>query len=259
MTARRSTPGWLNGVSSAAAGLHPPALHPPALADQPVVFLKEPDNEFDPNAVAVLTLDGRKLGYIPRDESRRFLLDACFGFVASMGATHSEEGEELWGFKVGDGRGRGAEGEGWWVLVDVVGGRGRGGDVALGRSAALAVPERAQPGHGTAEKANDPSICRHVPHPAPLLSRTLVLLLLPTGSGAAQHPSCGGASFPAAALALCAADAAAVGPGVGGCVQRHPAAIGHQVRCWCWSVMALVQQQLLLFGGSGRWLPLKTI
>ena len=61
-----------------------------------MVFVKEPNNPYDPNAVAVQTLDGQDLGYMPRDINHRFLLDTCFGYVYSVGQT--EQG--LWGFQV---------------------------------------------------------------------------------------------------------------------------------------------------------------
>jgi HIRAN domain len=34
---------------------------------QELLLVREPDNPYDGNAVAVFTLEGRKLGYIPRD------------------------------------------------------------------------------------------------------------------------------------------------------------------------------------------------
>lgn len=70
-----------------------------------MAFVKEPTNEYDPNAVAVQTLDGGALGYIPREETKRFLQDLCFGQVLSVG--QAEEGQGMFGFRVSAGLGHG--------------------------------------------------------------------------------------------------------------------------------------------------------
>ncbi|PRW60715.1 single-stranded-DNA-specific exonuclease [Chlorella sorokiniana] len=73
------------------------SLIPLLQKDQAVACVREPDNPHDPNAVAVRTLDGRNLGYIPRDRTVLFSQDLCFGHVQSAG----RQGEEgLWGFNI---------------------------------------------------------------------------------------------------------------------------------------------------------------
>lgn len=44
---------------------------------QPALFVREPTNEYDPNAVMVLVAD-RKIGYLPRDKAARLaaIIDA---------------------------------------------------------------------------------------------------------------------------------------------------------------------------------------
>lgn len=53
--------------------------------NDPVACAREPDNEYDPRAVAVRTLEGRGLGYIARTDTQAFLHDVAFGAVASVG------------------------------------------------------------------------------------------------------------------------------------------------------------------------------
>lgn len=59
--------------------------------EQGLAFIKEPSNPYDPNAVAVSTLNGTSIGYIPRDNTSRFVQDLCFGLVYSVGLTYSED------------------------------------------------------------------------------------------------------------------------------------------------------------------------
>ena len=40
----------------------------PAITGQAVSMVKEPSNEYDPDAVSVRLLDGTSLGYVPRYE-----------------------------------------------------------------------------------------------------------------------------------------------------------------------------------------------
>ncbi len=40
-------------------------------SSEQVVFKREPQHPYDPNAIAIHTQDGRSVGYIPRDEARR--------------------------------------------------------------------------------------------------------------------------------------------------------------------------------------------
>jgi hypothetical protein len=60
-------------VANVAGAVHrPEALASDAAAPgQALVLRREPDNEHDPNAVAVLTEDGLSLGYVPRDLAER--------------------------------------------------------------------------------------------------------------------------------------------------------------------------------------------
>ncbi|KAL4427468.1 hypothetical protein ABPG77_000757 [Micractinium sp. CCAP 211/92] len=93
------------------------ALIPQLQKSQAVALVREPDNPHDPHAVAILSLDGASLGYIPRDCTFHFLQarprlagggvcvcvwvgewDACFGSVGSVGRADSEDA--LWGFTV---------------------------------------------------------------------------------------------------------------------------------------------------------------
>lgn len=50
-----------------------------------LIMEREPYNTHDPNAVAVRSLDGKKLGYIPKQETTPFIHSACFGKVRSVG------------------------------------------------------------------------------------------------------------------------------------------------------------------------------
>lgn len=61
---------------------------------QGLAFKKEPENPFDPNAVAVHTLDGIPLGYVPKERTGAFLHGVCFGKVHSVGQA---EGGGMWG------------------------------------------------------------------------------------------------------------------------------------------------------------------
>ena len=66
------------GRQAAVAQLH---------AGQGLAFVREPDNVYDPHAVAVRTLDDVPLGYVPRDRTASFVHRICFGRVRSAGAT----------------------------------------------------------------------------------------------------------------------------------------------------------------------------
>jgi hypothetical protein len=73
------------GRQEAVAQLHP---------HQALVFKKEPENPYDPNAVAVHTLDGIPLGYVPKERTGAFLHQMCFGQVQSVGQA---DGGGMWG------------------------------------------------------------------------------------------------------------------------------------------------------------------
>lgn len=49
-----------------------------------LLLMREPANPYDKNAVAVMTTDGQKLGYIPRGDAKRIasILDAELGIAA---------------------------------------------------------------------------------------------------------------------------------------------------------------------------------
>lgn len=66
-------------------------------ADQAVMMMKEQDNSYDPQAIAVQTLSGQVLGYVPRGHTTRFPYDTTFGHVYSMGKANSVG---LWGATV---------------------------------------------------------------------------------------------------------------------------------------------------------------
>lgn len=51
----------------------------------PLIFEREPDNQYDANAVVIRMLDGRKLGYIPKQETSSFIHNMCLGKVRSTG------------------------------------------------------------------------------------------------------------------------------------------------------------------------------
>lgn len=55
------------------------------VADQAVMMVKEANNMYDPNATAVQTLNGQVLGYVPKENTARFLYDITFGHVYSFG------------------------------------------------------------------------------------------------------------------------------------------------------------------------------
>jgi hypothetical protein len=56
-----------------------------APADQALMLQKEPDNEYDPNAIKVMTLSGSVLGYVPRDLTGHFPYDVTFGHAYHIG------------------------------------------------------------------------------------------------------------------------------------------------------------------------------
>lgn len=54
----------------------------------PVSVVPEPHNQFDPNAIAVVTLQGEHIGYLPRDTAKYFasiLQGPRTGTLASLG------------------------------------------------------------------------------------------------------------------------------------------------------------------------------
>lgn len=61
------------------------ACRAPPAAGQGLALEREPSNEFDPNAVAVRTLDDVALGYVPRAQTSAFPFRLCFGAVHSVG------------------------------------------------------------------------------------------------------------------------------------------------------------------------------
>jgi HIRAN domain len=61
---------------------------------QGLAFKKEPENPYDPNAVAVNTLDGISLGYVSKERTEAFTRPICFGQVHSAGQA---EGSGMWG------------------------------------------------------------------------------------------------------------------------------------------------------------------
>lgn len=64
--------------------------------DQAVMMVKQPDNIYDSNAIAVQTLSGQELGYVPKEHTNRFLHDITFGQVYSSG----KNAKGLWGVTV---------------------------------------------------------------------------------------------------------------------------------------------------------------
>ena len=48
-------------------------------------MVKEPQNIYDPNAIAVQTLAGQHLGYVPKEHTDRFPHDVTFGHIYSLG------------------------------------------------------------------------------------------------------------------------------------------------------------------------------
>ena len=65
-------------------------------ADQAVMMVKEPDNAYDADAVAVQTLNGHCIGYVPREHTARFPHDVTFGHIYSFGPSSAG----LWGVQV---------------------------------------------------------------------------------------------------------------------------------------------------------------
>ena len=55
------------------------------------MLVKEPNNEHDPDAIAVHTLSGHSLGYVPRDFNNKFPHDVNFARVQSVGPSANEE------------------------------------------------------------------------------------------------------------------------------------------------------------------------
>ena len=55
------------------------------VAGQPVLLVREPENEIDNNAVRVCTLRGTALGYLPKDAAPHFLFDSGCATVAETG------------------------------------------------------------------------------------------------------------------------------------------------------------------------------
>lgn len=52
------------------------------------MFVREPSNVHDPNAVSVQTLHGHSMGHIARKETSQFLQPVSFGRILSMGPEH---------------------------------------------------------------------------------------------------------------------------------------------------------------------------
>ncbi len=66
------------------------------LSGQEVFFDREPDNPFDPNAVAVFTRDGSQIGHLPRHDARYFSALMLEGALALTGrVTGSVEGGRM--------------------------------------------------------------------------------------------------------------------------------------------------------------------
>ncbi len=64
---------------------------------QGLSFRREPDNPYDPSAVAISTLDGESIGYVPKERTQSFIHPLAFGRVASVGQVESSGGSPLWG------------------------------------------------------------------------------------------------------------------------------------------------------------------
>ncbi len=54
-------------------------------ADQALMLQKDPSNEYDPNAIKVMTLSGSVLGFVPRELTSRFPYDTTFGHAYHIG------------------------------------------------------------------------------------------------------------------------------------------------------------------------------
>lgn len=67
--------------------------------DQSLAFIKELNNPYDPNAVAIQSLDGTNLGYISKDANSAFIHPVVFGFVHTVGKSSIHE-DAKWGFRV---------------------------------------------------------------------------------------------------------------------------------------------------------------
>jgi hypothetical protein len=88
---RRATPA----VRLRAAGVTFDARQAAVAALRPgdkLACAREPDNPHDPNAVAISTLDGTPLGYVPRASTGAFRHRLVFGEVASAGRAGPEPG-----------------------------------------------------------------------------------------------------------------------------------------------------------------------
>jgi len=55
------------------------------VAEIPLTFERELQNPYDSNAVAIKMMDGRKLGYVPKQETSSFIHSLCIGRVRSIG------------------------------------------------------------------------------------------------------------------------------------------------------------------------------
>ena len=60
-----------------------------------VVLEKEPENVYDPNAVAVKLLDDEKMGYVPKEDTGKFIHSLCFGKLRSIGPVETSSGDVL--------------------------------------------------------------------------------------------------------------------------------------------------------------------
>lgn len=70
------------------------AVIPPEIT---VMLEKEPENAYDPNAVAVKLLDDEKMGYIPKEDTGKFIHSLCFGTIRSIGPAPSSSGVRVLG------------------------------------------------------------------------------------------------------------------------------------------------------------------
>jgi HIRAN domain len=79
-------------------------------AGMALMLCKEPSNPHDPNAIAVQTLSGERLGYVPREHTARFRYDTTFARVQSVGL---QPDAGLYGMQVGGQAGAAHEPDGW--------------------------------------------------------------------------------------------------------------------------------------------------
>lgn len=61
-------------------------------ADEAVMMVKQFDNAYSPDSIAVQKLSGELLGYVPRRHNHRFLHDVNFGHVYAI----SQDAAGLW-------------------------------------------------------------------------------------------------------------------------------------------------------------------